>query len=321
MDALRIVYMGTPDFAVAPLTRLVQAGCKVVAVVTSPDKKAGRGQQLQESAVKKAAIALHIPVLQPEKLKNEAFLAELASYKADLQIVVAFRMLPKQVWDMPAKGTFNLHASLLPNYRGAAPINWAVINGETQTGVTTFFINEAIDTGKIIMQESVAIAMDDNTGIVHDKLMNVGAELVVKTVQAIQNNTIEAISQDSLYVDENELKPAPKIFKEDCKLNWEAPIENIYNTIRGFSPYPGAWTQLITPGGETIVCKIFSSEMIPEEHNETYGSISEPTKKQFKIACKGGFIVPKEVQFPGKKRMTVSNILQAVKINDEWKCS
>ncbi|HCO66918.1 MAG TPA: methionyl-tRNA formyltransferase, partial [Dysgonomonas sp.] len=235
---LRIVFMGTPDFAVASLKNLVDNNYTIAGVITMPDKPAGRGHKLQYSAVKQYALDNNLPLLQPEKLKDESFLESLKSWKADLQIVVAFRMLPEVVWNMPRFGTFNLHASLLPQYRGAAPINWAIINGEKETGVTTFFLTHEIDTGKIILQKKVPIMEEDNAGIIHDKLMNIGAGLVCKTVDLLLENKIDGIPQDNLISDENELKPAPKIFKETCKIDWNKSSASIHNLIRGLSPHP-----------------------------------------------------------------------------------
>lgn len=241
---LRIVYMGTPDFAVEPLRKLVEGGYNIVGCITMPDKPAGRGHKIQFSPVKEYALGQNIPLLQPEKLKDESFQAELKAWNADLQIVVAFRMLPESVWNMPRLGTFNLHASLLPQYRGAAPINWAVINGEKETGITTFFLTHDIDTGNIIMQEKVTIEESDNVGIVHDKLMYLGADLVVKTVDQIIAGEIKTTQQSELYGNESELKPAPKIFKETCKIDFSQEAKTIYNFVRGLSPYPAAWCEL-----------------------------------------------------------------------------
>jgi methionyl-tRNA formyltransferase len=256
---MRIIFMGTPDFAVASLKALIEAGEEVVAVVTGPDKPAGRGQKLHESAVKKFAVSQNIPVLQPVKLRAPEFLAELKSYNADLQVVVAFRMLPELVWNMPEKGTINVHASLLPNYRGAAPINHAIINGEKKSGVTTFLLQHEIDTGNILFSTEVEILDNDNAGDLHDKLMLAGAELLIRTVNAIKKNDIHPIPQDS--IDTESLKHAPKIFKEDCLINWENDSVKIYNLIRGLSPYPTAFTHI-----DGKVLKIYESEIIIEKH-------------------------------------------------------
>src|SRR5574344_153699 len=243
---LRIVYMGTPEFAVEPLRCLIKGGYNVVGVITMPDKPAGRGHKIQYSPVKEFALENNLPLLQPEKLKEETFIEALREWKADLQIVVAFRMLPEVVWDIPRLGTFNLHASLLPQYRGAAPINWAVINGDTETGVTTFFLTHEIDTGKIILQRRLPIADTDDVGTVHDALMKMGAELLLETVDLILSGSVEAIPQEQFCKDPSRLRPAPKIFKDTCRINWNLPLKNIYDFVRGLSPYPAAWTELVT---------------------------------------------------------------------------
>ena len=247
-QSLRIIYMGTPDFAVESLRALVEGGYNVVAVVTMPDKPAGRGHQLQYSAVKQYALSVGLPLLQPERLKDESFLQELRSYSADLQIVVAFRMLPEVVWNMPRLGTFNLHASLLPQYRGAAPINWAVMNGDTETGATTFMLQHEIDTGNIILQERISIADDENVGSVHDRLMTMGATLVTRTVDLIiesenSGQPVPSIPQDNskFKIQNSKLSPAPKIFKDTCAIDFSRPAQQVYNHIRGLSPYPAAW--------------------------------------------------------------------------------
>ena len=245
-EDLRIVYMGTPDFAVEALRQLVEGGYNVVGVITMPDKPAGRGHKIQYSPVKQYALEQNLPLLQPEKLKDEAFVQALRDWKADLQIVVAFRMLPEVVWNMPRLGTFNLHASLLPQYRGAAPINWAVINGDTETGITTFFLQHEIDTGKVIQQVRVPIADTDNVEVVHDKLMVLGGKLVLETVDAILNDTVKPIAQEDMAV-VGELRPAPKIFKETCRIDWHSPVKRVYDFIRGLSPYPAAWSELVSP--------------------------------------------------------------------------
>jgi methionyl-tRNA formyltransferase len=308
--------MGTPEFAVAPLQQLIEQNFSVVAVITAVDKPAGRGQKLSFSAVKEYAISQNIPVLQPESLKNETFLEELASYKADLQIVVAFRMLPKVVWNMPAKGTFNLHASLLPQYRGAAPINWAIINGDKETGVTTFFIEEQIDTGNIIFQEKVTIEPSDNIGSLYEKLMIIGASLVVKTVQAILENTINPIPQATIPVEQ--LLPAPKINKETCRINWNNQAETIHNLVRGFSPYPAAWTELVL-NDEKITVKIFSTSFETCSHALTPGSIVTDSKHYLKVACSNGYVSLTDLQPAGKKRMDATAFLNGHKIKPEEK--
>jgi len=302
MNDLRIVFMGTPDFAVGVLKNLIQHKCTIVGVITAPDKPSGRGRKLNQSAVKKYAIEQQLPVLQPTNLKNEDFLNELKLLNPNLQIVVAFRMLPKVVWQLPTFGTFNLHASLLPEYRGAAPINWAIINGETKTGVTTFFIDEKIDTGAIILQEQVAISETDTAGDLHDKLMETGGQLVVKTVKLIEKGTVKTTKQP-----DKEEKPAPKIYKETCKIDWNQPIDSIYNKIRGLSPYPAAWT-IINNTNETFEAKIYSASKEKIEHSETVGNIIT-TKKVLKVAVQGGFIFVNEMQLPGKRKMNVTDLL------------
>lgn len=258
-EDLRIVYMGTPDFAVESLRCLVEGGYNVVGVITMPDKPAGRGHKLQFSPVKQYALEQNLPLLQPEKLKDEAFVGALREWKADLQIVVAFRMLPEVVWNMPRLGTFNLHASLLPQYRGAAPINWAVINGDTETGITTFFLRHEIDTGEVIQQVRIPIADTDDVGIVHDKLMMLGGKLVTETVDAILNDAVKPIPQEEMAI-VGELRPAPKIFKDTCRIDWNQPVKRIYDFIRGLSPYPAAWSELVQPDGEAVVVKIFETK-------------------------------------------------------------
>jgi methionyl-tRNA formyltransferase len=302
---IRIVYMGTPDFAVAPLKLLVENGYNVVAVVTVPDKPAGRGQKLQQSAVKIYAKKMNLPVLQPQKLKDEEFLNTLNGYSAELFIVVAFRMLPEIVWQIPPLGTFNLHASLLPQYRGAAPINWAIINGEKITGVTTFFINNEIDTGKIIFSEKVEIKHSDNAGILHDKLMKTGAELVLKTVDAIACKNFDLQQQPK----NEQLKSAPKIFKETCKINWMQKPEEIYNFIRGLSPYPASWCEFTSKDKQTISAKIYSADYENINHYLPLGTIKSDGKTFFKVACNGGFINITDIHLSGKKRMFVRDFL------------
>ncbi len=297
--------MGTPDFAVASLDALVQANFDIVAVVTAPDKPAGRGQKLNESAVKKYALEKGIPVLQPEKLKKPEFIEELRSYQADLQVVVAFRMLPVVVWSMPAKGTINLHGSLLPQYRGAAPINHAIINGEQESGVTTFFLKEEIDTGNIIMSDSVAIAADETAGDLHDKLMAVGAKLLVKTVHAIEAGEVTEQPQPQ----SDDLKHAPKIFKEDCKIHWNNPAQTIYNLIRGLSPYPTAFTLL-----KDKTLKIFKAEIEDKAPGITTGEFLTDGKTYLKFAAKDGFIKLLDIQYEGKKRMLIEDFLRGMRL-------
>ncbi|MDR0348045.1 MAG: methionyl-tRNA formyltransferase [Tannerella sp.] len=315
-EELRIVYMGTPDFAVESLRALVEGGYPVVGVVTMPDKPVGRhGSLLQASPVKQYAVEKNIPVLQPEKLKDESFLSDLRALNADLQIVVAFRMLPEAVWNMPRFGTFNLHASLLPQYRGAAPINWAVINGEKETGVTTFFLTHEIDTGRIIRQQKIPVAETDNVGMVHDTLMTTGARLVIETVDLllVNNGTVDAIRQETLYTDEVELRSAPKLFKETCRINWNQPALSVYNFIRGLSPYPAAWTEIIMPDKSIHAMKIYQAEIIPGKHNLLAGSIRSDSKTYIDIAVKNGFIRLLSVQIAGKKRLTIREFLNGLK--------
>ncbi|MBD8348532.1 methionyl-tRNA formyltransferase [Dysgonomonas sp. HGC4] len=310
---LRIVFMGTPDFAVASLRVLVENNYNVVGVITMPDKPSGRGHKIQHSAVKQYALEQNLPILQPEKLKNENFIEELKALKADLQIVVAFRMLPEVIWDMPRLGTFNLHASLLPQYRGAAPINWAIINGEKETGATTFFLTHEIDTGKIIAQERIPIGESDNVGKIHDELMNMGAKLVQKTVDLLLEDKVDAIPQEQFFNNETELKSAPKIFKETCRIDWNKSVEQIYNHIRGLSPYPVAWTELYTIGEEPIAAKIYSANKIQTELQLPVGSISTDNKTYLQIACMEGAIEVKEIQLPGKKAMKIDELLRGYK--------
>lgn len=302
---MKIVFMGTPDFAVASLNALVEAGFDIVAVVTAADKPAGRGQKLQESAVKKYAAEKALKILQPLKLKDPDFIAELESLKADLQVVVAFRMLPEIVWTMPPMGTINLHASLLPQYRGAAPINHAIINGETESGATTFFLKHEIDSGDVIFSERVAIAEDDTAGDLHDHLMLAGAGLLVKTVKAIEKNDYKEQPQ----IFSEELKHAPKIFKEFCKIDWTQPVKTIYNLIRGLSPYPTAFTEL---NGKTV--KIFKAQYESAEPGIAPGEFVTDGKTFLKFAAKDGFISLLDLQYEGKKRMMADEFLRGMRL-------
>lgn len=308
--------MGTPDFAVEPLRELVENGYNIVGCITMPDKQAGRGHKVQFSPVKEYALAKNIPLLQPEKLKDEQFLNALREWNADLQIVVAFRMLPEVVWSMPRLGTFNLHASLLPQYRGAAPINWAIINGEKETGITTFFLTHEIDTGKIILQERIAISPNDNVGLIHDKLMHLGAKLVTQTVDKLLDGSAETIDQSAFYQSEDELKSAPKIFKETCKIDFNKTAEEIHNFVRGLSPYPAAWCNLILPSGETIAAKVYETEICNDTDSEKTGAIDTDKKKYLKISVQGGKIGIKSIQIPGKKRLAIDEFLRGFKIED-----
>lgn len=318
-NSLRIVYMGTPDFAVAPLEKLVEAGFNVVAVITAPDKPAGRGKKIRYSAVKQYVLdlGLDLPILQPTNLKDPEFEKELRRKEPDLQIVVAFRMLPEVVWRIPRNGTFNLHASLLPKYRGAAPINHAIINGETETGVTTFMIDEKIDTGKILLQQKTTISDSDTAGELHDRLMEMGADLVLETVNRLAEGDLEALPQDSYYNHEKELKIAPKIFKEHCHIHWELSGKDVNNLIRGLSPYPTAFTYLEKSASKKILCKVFSASFEATIHSEAPGSIDTDGKKTLKVAVKDGFIQIHSIQQEGKKRMDVRDFLAGINLFSE----
>lgn len=295
--------MGTPDFAVATLKTLIEHKYDVVGVITAPDKPAGRGRKLNESAVKKYAISQNLNVLQPTNLKDEAFIETLKALNANLQIVVAFRMLPEVVWKMPKFGTFNLHASLLPNYRGAAPIHWAIINGETKTGVTTFFIDEKIDTGAIILKEETPISENETVGSLHDKLMLTGSKLVIETLKAIENGNVAPIIQPKT----DNLKTAYKLNKENCKIDWQDSLDHIYNKIRGLNPFPSAWCYL-NNANETLSVKIFEVEKEQLEHNNPIGLIIN-NKENLKVAVKNGYLIIKEIQLPGKRKMEVKALL------------
>lgn len=299
---MRIVFMGTPDFAVASLDALLLAGENIVAVVTAPDKPAGRGQKLQSSAVKLYALSRDIPVLQPVKLKDPEFLTQLTSYQADLQVVVAFRMLPEIVWNMPPKGTINLHGSLLPQYRGAAPINHAIINGEAESGVSTFFLTHDIDTGNVLFSKKVAISSEDTAGDLHDQLMFTGAALLVETVKAIEENIFTETEQPQ---NDQSLKQAPKIFKEDCQIDWNQPIQKVNNLIRGLSPYPTAFTSL-----HDKVLKVFKATPEITEVKEAPGTLVSDEKTYLKFACQDGYIHVLDLQLQGKKKMNTIEFLR-----------
>ena len=315
---IRIAYFGTPEFAASQLEAILKAGYEVPVVVTMPDKPAGRGRQIQYSDVKKTALEHGLPLLQPEKLKDPLFLEQLASYQANLFVVVAFRMLPAVVWQMPELGTFNLHASLLPQYRGAAPINFAIINGETETGLTTFFLNEEIDMGAVIMREKVGIRPDETAGELHDELMVLGNKLVVETIKKVEQGTVEPLPQEQL-AESQALKPAPKISKEFCNIDWSQDRLTIYNHIRGLSPYPAAHTQLISEMGERIEMKVFSSEMEACHPDMPVGSVVTDNKKFLKIAIKDGFIHLTQVQQAGKKAMPIADFLRGTRLDGLWK--
>ncbi len=305
---IRIVFMGTPEFAVPSLRALVAGGYNVVGVVTSPDKPAGRGQKLRQSEVKTAALELGLPVLQPEKLKAPEFVEAMQALQPDLGIVIAFRMLPEVIWAMPRLGTFNLHASLLPQYRGAAPINWAIINGETETGVTTFLLNHEIDKGGIIGQVRVPILPEDNVGTLYDKLMTTGTALVTETVERIAAGDVQPVEQQ--HIDESTLRPAPKIFKEDCRIDWTLPGRRIADFIRGLSPYPAAWTEMYREGSEEPQsAKLFSATFEAAAHGQPCGTVESDGRTFIRVACADGWIVPGELQIAGKKRLPVHDLL------------
>lgn len=313
MKDLRIVFMGTPDFAVATLKTLVENHYNIVGVITAPDKPAGRGRKLNESAVKKYAVSQNLKLLQPTNLKSEDFLSELKALNANLQIVVAFRMLPKVVWQMPEFGTFNLHASLLPNYRGAAPINWAIINGETQTGVSTFFIDEKIDTGNMILQQGINIDPKENAGSLHDKLMDIGSKLVLKTVALIEKGNVETVPQK----ESEDIKTAYKLNKDNCKIDWEKSIDTIHNHIRGLSPYPAAWC-VMRNGNEDYDIKIYSAEKEISNHNLEIGTIVH-SKSELKVAVSEGYIIIKDLKLPGKRNMDVKSFLNGFTFEENAK--
>ena len=311
MEKLRIVFMGTPEFAVGILDTILKNNYEIVGVITAADKPAGRGQKIKYSAVKEYALENNLTLLQPTNLKDESFLLELKALNANLQIIIAFRMLPKVVWEMPKYGTFNLHASLLPNYRGAAPINWAIINGETKTGVTTFYIDDKIDTGAMILSSEIAIDEEENAGELHDRLMILGSETVLKTLQLIEVGNVNPKIQEN----NDEIKTAYKLDKDNCKINWQQSAREIHNLIRGLSPYPVAWCYFKDNDQEWNV-KIYESKIIVEEHSEPVGKIIA-TKKELKIAVANGFIQILSLQFPGKKKMTASELLNGMSFSEK----
>ena len=313
---LRIVFMGTPEFAVASLRRLVDEGYNIVAVVTTPDKPAGRGQKLHESDVKVAAKELGLPILQPERLRDEAFVEAMRELQPDLGIVIAFRMLPEIIWAMPKYGTFNLHASLLPQYRGAAPINWAVINGEQKTGITTFLLNHEIDKGAIIGQMEMPIGKDDTVGTMYDKLMTSGCDLVVDTVERIAAGDYTATEQ--MHIDESTLKPAPKIFKDDCRIDWSWEGRRIVNFVRGLSPYPAAWTPMFIDGKEQGSAKIFRATFAAAQHNLSAGAVCSDGKGSLKVACADGWVEIHELQVAGKRRMATRYLLLGLRNIEDY---
>lgn len=316
-EKLRIVFFGTPEFAVASLEMLVKSGYNVVGIVTTPDKPAGRGLELKRSAVKEYAHSKNLQVLQPENLKSDDFLSQLKELKPNLGIVVAFRKLPREVWSLPAFGTFNLHASLLPHYRGAAPINWAIINGEKESGATTFFLDDEIDTGKIIFRAKEIIREEDNAGDLYLRLMKDGADLVLKTVRAIESGNYTPEDQASLLKVNEKIKLAPKIFKDDCRINWKKKAEDVYDFIRGLSPYPAAWTD-IKKESETLALKIFRTSKEPISHQNEIGSIHTDGKLFAKIAVKEGFVNLLELQLAGRKKMSIEEFLRGFSFQG-WK--
>jgi methionyl-tRNA formyltransferase len=310
---IRIVFMGTPDFAVTILKSLIKNKYNIVGVITAPDKPAGRGRKLHESAIKKYASSKKLHIMQPKNLKDDTFNEELKSLNPDLQIVVAFRMLPKVVWQLPKYGTFNLHASLLPNYRGAAPINWAIINGETKTGVSTFFIDEKIDTGEMILQKEVAISKNETAGTLHDKLMTIGSDLVIKTVNLIKKGNLKTTPQ----LENTNIKTAYKLNNQNCKIDWNESLDNINNKIRGLNPYPGAWTELIN-GKDKLRVKIYIAKKEVANHKLNIGHIIT-SKNELKIAVKKGYIIISELQLPAKRKMTAKDLLNGYTFNNNSK--
>lgn len=311
MNKERIIFMGTPEFAAHALEELIANNYNIVAVITAVDKPAGRGRKINESAVKKIALKHRIPILQPPNLKNERFIKALESFKATIQVVVAFRMLPEVVWRMPSKGTFNLHASLLPEYRGAAPINWAIINGESKTGVTTFFIDEKIDTGEIILNKEVEITEDETAGSLHDRLMIEGGHLIQSTIDLIAQNEIKTQPQPQ---NNTSLKKAPKLFKENCRISWNDNVSKAKQMIHGLSPYPGAWTELLVDG-KKLSLKIFKVLAHQENHGEEFGTIKS-TKKEIRIYASDGFLIVQELQLQGKRKMNAKDFLNGFSFSE-----
>lgn len=315
MNSPRIIFMGTPEFAVASLDALVREGFDIQAVITTPDKPAGRGMKLTETAVKKYALSKGLRILQPVKLKDPVFLDELRSLKADLQVVVAFRMLPEIVWNMPPLGTINLHGSLLPQYRGAAPINWAIINGEKETGVTTFKLKQEIDTGDILMQESFPISDEETAGEVHDRMMHIGAGLLVRTVKGLIDGSLQPLPQEKLTGSQHhpgiEIKQAPKIHTETCRINWSQPVEQVHNLVRGLSPYPGAFTTL-----NEKMLKVYRSKKEIIFPNHTEGDLVTDGKTFLKYACSNGYLHLTEIQMEGKRKMEISEFLRGYRFNN-----
>ena len=316
---LRIIYMGTPRFAVEPLHALLKAGFNVVAVITAPDKPAGRGQKLHLSPVKEFALQENITVLQPVSLKDNDFVNQLRSFNANLQVVVAFRMLPEIVWQMPEYGTINLHASLLPQYRGAAPINHAIINGETETGLTTFFIEKEIDTGNIILSEKVQILPSDDAGSLHDRLMTLGGKVLVETLKMIGNDTVKFLRQDVLLSAHPGIKTAPKIFREDCRIDWSLKTDQVYNKIRGLSPYPAAFTYLISPSGESFHVKIYRTTKSLTNNPDQSSNLITDGKSDLAVTTADGMLHIQEIQQAGKRIMKIDEFLRGFRVNSDWK--
>jgi methionyl-tRNA formyltransferase len=315
--------MGTPDFAVPSLDILIKSDCSVPCVVTVPDKPAGRGQVIKYSPIKEFALKNNLKIQQPLNLKDQEFINELKSFHPDLIVVVAFRMLPEVVWKIPPLGTINLHASLLPQYRGAAPINWVIINGERETGVTTFFINEIIDTGSILLNRKLSISDEETAGELHDRLMVTGADLLLETINGINEGTIQPVSQNQLVTINAELKPAPKIFRQDCRISWDQSAERVNNLIRGLSPYPAAFTNLISDDGENLVLKIYKAKPVENSENlmvnEFPGTIETDQRKYLNVACRNGHLSLLEVQLEGKRRMNIQDFLKGFRISEKWR--
>lgn len=312
--SLHIVYMGTPEFAVAPLAALLKAGCKIPAVITVPDKPAGRGKKVRYSAVKEFALRQDLPLLQPSNLKDPDFIESLQKLEPDLQVVVAFRMLPESVWQIPRMGTLNLHASLLPQYRGAAPINHVIINGESTTGVTTFMIDKKIDTGKILLQSETPISEDESAGELHDRLMELGSDLVLKTLKQLAEGNLEGKPQEQFTDPKTILKSAPKIFKSDCHIKWDRPGREIFNLIRGLNPFPGAFTYLEKTDGEKVILKLYSSRFDPVKHKDPAGSIHSDGKKYLKVAAEDGYLFIQTIQMEGKRIMDITEFLRGISL-------
>lgn len=317
-DEFRILFMGTPAFAVDSLKAILDAGYPIVAVVTAPDKPAGRGKKLTQSAVKKYALEKGLKVLQPEKLKDESFVKETEALQPHLGVVVAFRMLPEMVWNLPPYGTINLHASLLPQYRGAAPINHAIMNGEKETGLTTFFLDKAIDTGKIILQQRLSIGDDEYLDSLHDRMKEAGAKLLVKTIDLIREEKAQETPQKELAINSKPLHPAPKIYKEDCLIPWEKPLQTVYNHIRGLSPFPAPFSFLVSPNGEKTLIKIYRAQPEKNRHYLQVGTLVTDGKKMMKVAVSGGFVHILELQAAGRKRMPAVAFLRGFTLGEGW---